>query len=197
MQVYALVISLVCVILLQLVHIVHYITLRRRSPSPSPNSPRFPPRTLSFPCISISLSLSHTLQNRELEICVRLRDNDGTVLAGLIYLRLEDYLDASSTTFCLPLEPQGILLAEVRPCHTPTGLSSLLTKSPPTFPNPLYMLTGIMTRRFFFHSQITYEIPRTERRPPKLKRGKRIFRSKCSIVHLCSVSVIPPAPPPS
>lgn len=76
-------------------------------------------------------------QNRELEICIqsRDRDNDVVALSGLLYLRLEDYFDANSTTYCLPLEPQGILLAEV-----------------------------------------TYEIPRTERRQPKLKRGRRIFR---------------------
>ena len=36
------------------------------------------------------------------------------VLSGMLYLRLEDYFDTSSSTHCLPLEPQGILLAEVR-----------------------------------------------------------------------------------
>ena len=74
-------------------------------------------------------------QSRELEIAVRSRDGDVQSLSGLLYLRLEDYFDSNSTTYCLPLEPQGILLAE-----------------------------------------IAYEIPRTERRPPKLKRGKRIFK---------------------
>lgn len=76
-------------------------------------------------------------QSRELEIVIRSRDGDLQVLCGLVYLRLEDFFDANATTFCLPLEPQGILLAE-----------------------------------------ITYEIPRTERRQPKLKRGRRIFRSE-------------------
>ena len=77
------------------------------------------------------------LQNREIEICIQSRDreNDVVALSGLLYLRLEDYFDANCTTYCLPLEPQGILLAEV-----------------------------------------TYEIPRTERRQPKLKRGRRIFK---------------------
>ena len=74
-------------------------------------------------------------QSRELEICVHSRDGELQVLCGLVYLRLEDFFDANSTTYCLPLEPQGILLVEV-----------------------------------------TYEIPRTERRQPKLKRGRRIFR---------------------
>ena len=53
------------------------------------------------------------LQSRELEICVRCRDGDSSFLAGLLFLRLEDYFETSSTTLCLPLEPQGILLAEV------------------------------------------------------------------------------------
>ena len=86
-------------------------------------------------------------QNRELEISVysrdRTRDGDLQVLCGLVYLRLEDYFDANSTTFCLPLEPQGILLAEM-----------------------------------------TYEIPKTERRQPKLKRGRRIFKRKCTRVEM-------------
>lgn len=76
-------------------------------------------------------------QNRELEICIRSRDGDLQILCGLVYLRLEDFFDANATTFCLPLEPQGILLAEM-----------------------------------------TYEIPRTERRQPKLKRGRKIFWSE-------------------
>ena len=76
-------------------------------------------------------------QSREIEICIRARDGDLTTLSGLLYLRLEDYFDTNSVTYCLPLEPQGILLAE-----------------------------------------ITYEIPRTERRQPRLKRGRRIFRRK-------------------
>ena len=80
-------------------------------------------------------------QSRELEISIRARDGDLTALAGLLYLRLEDYFDTNSVTFCLPLEPQGILLAE-----------------------------------------ITYEIPRTERRQPKLKRGRRIFRRTLSLL---------------
>ena len=75
-------------------------------------------------------------QNREIEICVRSRDGDLVVLSGLLYLRLEEYFDTNGATYCLPLEPQGILLVEV-----------------------------------------CYEIPRTERRQPKLKRGRRIFRS--------------------
>ena len=76
-------------------------------------------------------------QSRELEICIRARDGDLAVYSGLLYLRLEDYFDTNSMTYCLPLEPQGILLAE-----------------------------------------ISYEIPRTERRQPKLKRGRRIFRRR-------------------
>nr|CAA73558.1 Protein kinase C-related kinase (PRKSD) [Suberites domuncula] len=74
-------------------------------------------------------------QNREIEVCVRSREGDLTVLSGILYLRLEDYFDTNGATYCLPLEPQGILLVEV-----------------------------------------TYEFPKTERRQPKLKRGKRIFR---------------------
>ncbi|XP_064395091.1 serine/threonine-protein kinase N-like isoform X3 [Halichondria panicea] len=74
-------------------------------------------------------------QNREIEIIVHCRDGDLTVLSGVLYLRLEDFFDTNGTTYCLPLEPQGILLVEV-----------------------------------------AYEIPRTERRQPKLKRGKRIFQ---------------------
>ncbi|CAI8048891.1 Serine/threonine-protein kinase N2, partial [Geodia barretti] len=57
------------------------------------------------------------LQNRELEILIYSRDADAPShqgLCGLVYLKLEDYFDtSSSTTHCLPLEPQGILLAEV------------------------------------------------------------------------------------
>ena len=53
-------------------------------------------------------------QSRELEICVHSRDGEVMVLSGMLYLRLEDYFDTSSSTHCLPLEPQGILLAEVR-----------------------------------------------------------------------------------
>ena len=82
-------------------------------------------------------------QSRELEICIRSRDGDLTTLSGLLYLRLEDYFDTNSMTYCLPLEPQGILLAE-----------------------------------------ITYEIPRTERRQPKLKRGRRIFRRMLITVYI-------------
>ena len=82
-------------------------------------------------------------QSRELETCIRSRDGDLTTLSGLLYLRLEDYFDTNSMTYCLPLEPQGILLAE-----------------------------------------ITYEIPRTERRQPKLKRGRRIFRRMLITVYI-------------
>lgn len=55
-------------------------------------------------------------QNRELEILIYTRDSDTPshqTLCGLVYLKLEDYFDASSSTHCIPLEPQGILLAEV------------------------------------------------------------------------------------
>ena len=84
-------------------------------------------------------------QSRELEIGIRARDGEVNALSGLLYLRLEDYFDTNSMTYCLPLEPQGILLAE-----------------------------------------ITYEIPRTERRQPKLKRGRRIFRSTyICMLHVC------------
>ncbi len=76
-------------------------------------------------------------QNRELEIGVLARDGDTSILCGLVYLRLEDYFEASNTAFCLPLEPQGILVFEA-----------------------------------------TYEIPRTERRQPKLKRGRKLFKRK-------------------
>ena len=74
-------------------------------------------------------------QHREIEIIVQSRDGDLVVLSGVLYLKLEDYFDSNGTTYCLPLEPQGILLVEV-----------------------------------------TYEIPRTERRQPRLKRGRRIFK---------------------
>ena len=86
-------------------------------------------------------------QNRELEICIRARDGDLAAFSGLLYLRLEDYFDINSMTYCLPLEPQGILLAE-----------------------------------------ISYEIPRTERRQPKLKRGRRIFRRRFRTVSLLFLS---------
>lgn len=76
-------------------------------------------------------------QSREVEISVRFRDGDSVLLCGILYLRLEDFFDSSANTVCLPLEPQGILLAD-----------------------------------------ITYEIPKTERRPPKLKRGRRIFKRR-------------------
>ena len=87
-------------------------------------------------------------QNREIEIIVHCRDGDLTVLSGVLYLRLEDFFDTNGTTYCLPLEPQGILLVEV-----------------------------------------AYEIPRTERRQPKLKRGKRIFQSKCDLYTCCMHTV--------
>ncbi len=77
-------------------------------------------------------------QNRDIEIMVHSKDGDLIVLSGVLYLRLEDFFDSNGTTYCLPLEPQGILLVEV-----------------------------------------AYEIPRTERRQPKLKRGRRIFKSEC------------------
>ena len=64
------------------------------------------------------------LQSRELEICVRIRDGDSTVLSGLLYLRLEDYFESSSSTYCLPVEAQGILLAEVG--HVTNHLSTVL-----------------------------------------------------------------------
>ena len=58
------------------------------------------------------------LQNREMEITIFSRDADSSAapptLCGLVDLKLEDYFDtSSSSTHCLPLEPQGILLAEV------------------------------------------------------------------------------------
>ena len=34
-------------------------------------------------------------------------------LCGVLYLRLQDLLALPSTTLCLPMEPQGILLAEI------------------------------------------------------------------------------------
>jgi len=38
---------------------------------------------------------------------------EGNVLCGILYLKLEDFFDTAACTLCLPLEPQGILLAEV------------------------------------------------------------------------------------
>lgn len=93
----------------------------------SPSSPCLPlpplPPPPSLPPLSHFPS-----KNRELEICVHSRDGEVTVLSGLLYLRLEDYFDTSSTTYCLPLEPQGILLAEVRGkgrAHYHTGITHL------------------------------------------------------------------------
>ena len=81
---------------------------------------------------------SSSLQNRELEVCVHCKDNDAETLCGVLFLRLEDFLAYSnSSTLCLPLEPQGILLAEV-----------------------------------------AYEGPRTEKRKPNLKRGRKIFKGQ-------------------
>ena len=71
-------------------------------------------------------------------MCVHCKDNDAETLCGVLFLRLEDFLASSnSSTFCLPLEPQGILLAE-----------------------------------------IAYEGPRTEKRKPNLKRGRKLFKGQ-------------------
>lgn len=56
---------------------------------------------------------SFASQNREIEICVEWKDAEGRFLCGVLYLRLQDLLALPSTTLCLPMEPQGILLAEV------------------------------------------------------------------------------------
>lgn len=74
-------------------------------------------------------------KNRELEICIHYRDSEGVSLCGVLYLRLQDLLTSPSSTLCLPMEPQGILLAE-----------------------------------------IIYEDPKTERRKPKLKRNRKLFK---------------------
>ena len=34
-------------------------------------------------------------------------------MCGVLYLRLEDFLNTSVSMLCLPMEPQGILLAEL------------------------------------------------------------------------------------
>ena len=84
---------------------------------------RPPSGSLQLPCIlhihvSACTCTSFLLQNREMEITIFSRDADSSAalptLCGLLYLKLEDYFDTSSSnTHCLPLEPQGILLAEV------------------------------------------------------------------------------------
>ena len=51
------------------------------------------------------------MQNRELEVDIYWKE--GNVLCGILYLKLEDFFDTAACTLCLPLEPQGILLAEV------------------------------------------------------------------------------------
>ena len=51
------------------------------------------------------------VQNRELEVDIYWKE--GNVLCGILYLKLEDFFDTAACTLCLPLEPQGILLAEV------------------------------------------------------------------------------------
>ena len=70
-------------------------------------------------------------------MCVHCKDNEGETLCGVLFLRLEDFLASNSSTVCVPLEPQGILLAEV-----------------------------------------TYEGPRTEKRKPNLKRGRKLFKGE-------------------
>jgi protein kinase N len=50
-------------------------------------------------------------KSRELEIDVYWKE--GNTLCGILYLKLEDFFDAAPCTLCLPLEPQGILLAEI------------------------------------------------------------------------------------
>ena len=81
-----------------------------------------------LPLISSPLSLPPPLQSREVEICVRFRDGDSNILCGLLYLRLEDFFDSSANTVCLPLEPQGILLADVggASCHVIQKFEMLL-----------------------------------------------------------------------
>lgn len=44
---------------------------------------------------------------------MRYRDDDGESLCGVLYLRLEDFLSTPSSVMCIPMEPQGILLAEI------------------------------------------------------------------------------------
>lgn len=38
---------------------------------------------------------------------------ENNTLCGLLYLKLEDFFDATMQTLCLPLDPQGILIFEV------------------------------------------------------------------------------------
>lgn len=56
------------------------------------------------------------LQSREMEIAVYWRDYRS--LCALKYLKLEDFLDNQRHQVQLELEPQGLLVAEVR--HKPT-----------------------------------------------------------------------------
>ena len=44
---------------------------------------------------------------------MRYRDDEGESLCGVLYLRLEDFLSTPSSILCIPMEPQGILLAEI------------------------------------------------------------------------------------
>ena len=46
-----------------------------------------------------------------MEIGVHWKEN--STLCGLLYLKLEDFFDATMQTLCLPLDPQGILIFEV------------------------------------------------------------------------------------
>lgn len=38
---------------------------------------------------------------------------ENNTLCGILYLKLEDFFDATMQTLCLPLDPQGILIFEV------------------------------------------------------------------------------------
>lgn len=75
-------------------------------------------------CITISAQLHASyqlcyccVQNRELEVDIYWKE--GNILCGILYLKLEDFFDTAACTLCLPLEPQGILLAEVcADCNT-------------------------------------------------------------------------------
>lgn len=62
----------------------------------------------SITCLLLCVSV---VQNRELEVDIYWKE--GNVLCGILYLKLEDFFDTAACTLCLPLEPQGILLAEV------------------------------------------------------------------------------------
>jgi protein kinase N len=52
-------------------------------------------------------------RNRELEICINYRDRECESLCGVLYIRLQDVFNTPSSIMCLPMEPQGILLAEL------------------------------------------------------------------------------------